>query len=146
MTRITVSDYAKRYLKDRVQSHMNCTVAITRLKRGAFNEVTGLYTATVGAEVYTGPARIWSSNAGTVFDSGGGELAMVTTYCSIPQDVVPVPDKDDQIEVQGCPGDPDLVGRVFRIIFVDGGGLMTPTRKMQIVSQSENRSWDLEAL
>lgn len=145
MARITVTDYARRYVRDRAQSHMNCTVVLSRFKRGTLDETTGRYTATTGTVLYTGLARIWSSNTGNVFDVSGTEMSMVSTYCSFPWDVA-MPHKDDKIEVVTCPGDADLVGRVFRIIYVDGGGLMTATRKTQIVGQTENRSWDPEAL
>jgi len=141
MTRITVSDYARRYLKDRVQSHMTSKVTINRIQRGALNESTGLYTADSGTLIYSGEARIWTVNTGTVFDTGAGEMALASTYCSIPQDSV-VPNKDDQVVVLYCPGDLDLDGRVFRVVYVDGGGLMTPTRRMQIIAQVENRNFD----
>lgn len=141
MTRITVSDYARTYLRDRVQGHMNCTIELLRHRDSSLDETTGLYTAVSKTSVYSGVARIWEASSGSIVEVGEADLALVSTYCSIPFDVDVMPHRDDQVLVTACPGDPDLVGRGYRVLMIDGGGLMRATRKMQLIAQAENRAW-----
>jgi Family of unknown function (DUF6093) len=136
----TISPRAKAYVRRAAEAQFTCTVRIFATTVPTLNTTTGLYTSSEGAEVYSGPARIWSVDGGQVIAVGEGDYAYQSTFCSIPWDTVPVPDVDQQIEVLTS-DDTDLVGRTFRIMSVDGGGQARATRRMQITGMTENRSW-----
>lgn len=139
----TVTNYARRYVRDRAEAHMNCSVTITRHNAGVLDQDTGLYTADTGKVIYRGIARIWDSSTGAIINVGDADLATTVVYCSIPYDSA-VPRVDDTLTVTESPGDPALVDRAFRILFIDGGGLARATRKMQISAIAQNRSWSPE--
>lgn len=137
----TVSTWAKSYVRGAAEAQFNCTVRIFPNGTPTLNATTGAYSAAEGVETYNGPARIWSADGGVTMNLGEGDYATTTTYCSIPWDATPVPENDNQIEVMACPGDPNLVGKVFRVMSVDGGGQMRATRRMQVTALAKNRSW-----
>jgi len=137
----TVSAWAKSYVRNSAEAQFDCTVRIFISSTPTLNTTTGAYTSVEGATIYTGPARIWSVDGGVLMNLGEGDYATMTTYCSIPWDATPVPENDNQIVVTDSPGDPNLVGKVFRVMSVDGGGQMRATRRMQVTALTENRSW-----
>lgn len=136
----TISPRAKTYVRRAAEAQFACTVRIFQTTVQALNTGTGLYTAVEGADVYAGPARIWSVDGAGVIATGEGDFAMQSTYCSIPWDHTPVPEVDQQVLVVSS-DDTGLIGRTFRIMSVDGGGQMRATRRMQITGLTENRSW-----
>lgn len=140
MTGRTVSDYARRYVRDRAQAHMNCTIILSRHRDGLLDPDSGLYTADTGKVIYRGKARIWDSTTGAIINVGEADLATTATYCSIPFDSE-MPRVDDLIRVISAPVDGALESRGFRVMNVDGGGLIRATRRMQITALAENRSW-----
>lgn len=137
----TISPRAKAYVRRAAEAQFQCSVRIFETTVPTLDTVTGLYSSVEGTDVYDGPARIWSvEGAGTV-TVGEGDIALQSTYCSIPWDATPVPEVDNQVLVTDCADDPELVGRSFRIMSVDGGGQTRATRRMQITALTENRSW-----
>ena len=136
----TVSNYARKYVRSRAEAHMNCQIILSRHRDGYLDSASGLYTADSGTVYYEGIGRIWDSNTGAIINVGEADLATTVTYCSVPFDT-PIPRVDDLLRVVQCSHDPALVGRGFRIIGLDGGGLARATRRMQISALSENRSW-----
>ena len=137
----TVSTRSRAYVRSYAEAQFNCQVRIFKNTTPALNTTTGLYEATEGVDVYSGVARIWNVEGAGIITVGEADLATQSTFCSIPWDATPVPDVDQTVVVTACPGDSDLVGRSFRIMSVDGGGLMRATRRMQITGITENRSW-----
>lgn len=136
----TVSDYARRYVRDRAQAHMNCTIILSRHRDGLLDPTSGLYTADTGKVIYRGIARIWDSTTGAIINVGEADLVTTVTYCSVPFDAA-MPRVDDLVRVVTSPSDDTLETRGFRVMNVDGGGLMRATRRMQITALAENRSW-----
>lgn len=138
----TVSNYIRSYVRARAEAHMNCTILITRGTRPAYlDPTTNTVTAHGKSTVYKGKARIWSVAANTPTGIGETDLILNSATISVPWSINPR--NDDTIFVMACPGDPDLVGRGFRITGNDGGALMRATRNLSVVTVGENRSWGL---
>ncbi len=136
----TVSSRTKAIVRKQAEAQFSCTVRIWTPAPASFDAASGQYTSNEGAEKYRGAARIWSVQANGVLSVGEGDLAMQATYCSIPWNHTPIPDVDDWVEMLSS-DDTDLPGRTWRVIGVDGGGLMRATRRLQITGMTENRSW-----
>jgi hypothetical protein len=133
----TVSHRAKAYVRRAAEAQFDCSIIIRRNTEQAFNPTTGTYTP-VSTLVYEGAARIWELDDAGVLAVGEATYPLRATYCSIPWDHQPVPHNDDTIEVVTMPDDPDLPGRTFRVMAVDGGGHMRSTRRMHITGIVEN--------
>lgn len=139
----TVSNYARAYVRARAEAHMNSSVRINRGGRGvSLDRTTGLATTNTGSLIYTGKARIWSLDKNGPVSIGDSDLVLQTTQISIPWQTSTIPDNDDVVTVTACPGDPDVVGRSFRIIGTDGAALSRATRRLTCVTLAENRSWN----
>lgn len=137
----TISARTKNWVQKSAEYQFSCTVRIFRNGSATLNSSTGLYESVEGEDIYSGPARIWSSDTGGIYVVGDADIAHRDTFCSIPWDATPIPRNDDTVEVLTSPSDPDLVGRTFRIMAVDGGGQVLPTRRMRLTGLAENRSW-----
>lgn len=137
----TIPARARAYVRARAEAQMTCTVRIYRNAKTELNPATGQIVSGQGPSVYQGKARIWGVDGAGAIPVGEGEFSTRATYCSIPVGHTPVPRNDDTVLVTACPYDPDLVGRTFRITSVDGGGMMSATRRMQVVGFYENRTW-----
>jgi hypothetical protein len=133
----TVSHRSKSYVRRAAEAQFDCQIRITRNTETAFNATTGAYTP-VSTTVYEGAARIWELDDAGQLSIGEATFPLRATYCSIPWDHQPVPHNDDTIEVLVMDDDPDLPGRTFRVMAVDGGGHMRATRRMHITGIVEN--------
>jgi hypothetical protein len=133
----TISKRSVAYVRRAAEYQFDCTIRITRNGEPAFNTTTGSYN-TVSTTVYEGNARIWELDDAGAISVGEATFPLRSTYCSIPWDHQPVPHNDDTIEILTMPDDPDLPGRTFRIMAVDGGGHMRATRRMHITGIVEN--------
>ena len=137
----TIPASASEYVRKRAEAQMQCQVKIYRNTKTELNPVTGQIVSGQGQVSYQGKARIWGVDGAGAISIGEADITTRATYCSIPVTHTPVPSNDDTILVLTCPYDPDLVGRTFRITSVDGGGMLSATRRMQVVGFYENRSW-----
>ena len=133
----TVSARAKAYVRRAAEAQFDCTIQIYRNDNSTFNETTGQYEPQ-NIMIYEGPARIWELDDAGTLAVGEATYPLRATYCSIPWDHTPVPHNDDTVEVISMPDDPDLPGRTFRIMAVDGGGHMRATRRLHITGIVEN--------
>lgn len=136
----TISNYIRGYVRSRAEGHMNATIVILRNARPAYVDPTTNQVRAAGkTTVYSGKARIWSVAANTPTGIGDTDLILQSATISIPWRIAPR--NDDTVTVLACPGDPDLVGRGFRIVGQDGGAQMRATRNLSVVTIGENRSW-----
>jgi hypothetical protein len=133
----TVSHRSKAYVRRAAEAQFDCVIQITRAGEPIFDDTTGTYTPTATL-VYEGVARIWELDQAGTLSVGEATFPLRATYCSIPWDHEPVPHNDDIIEVLVMNDDPDLPGRTFRVMSVDGGGHMRATRRMHITGIVEN--------
>lgn len=133
----TISKRSAAYVRRAAEYQFDCQIRITRNGTPTFNETTGTYN-TVSVTVYEGAARIWELDDAGALVTGEATFPLRATYCSIPWDHQPVPHNDDTIEVLVMPDDPDLPGRTFRVMAVDGGGHLRATRRMHITGIVEN--------
>jgi hypothetical protein len=133
----TVSARSKAYVRRAAEAQFDCEIRITRNGQPTFNAATGVYN-TVSTQIYSGAARIWELDDAGMIAVGEATFPLRSTYCSIPWNHTPVPHNDDTIEVLVMNDDPDLPGRTFRIMAVDGGGHMRATRRMHITGIVEN--------
>lgn len=132
---------ASSYVRRRAEAQMQCQVKIYRNAKTELNPATGQIVSGQGPVVYQGKARIWGADGAGAIPVGEGEFTTRATYCSIPVNHTPVPRNDDTVLVLACPYDLDLVGRTFRVVSVDGGGMLSATRRLQVVGFYENRTW-----
>jgi hypothetical protein len=137
----TVSARAKAYVRRSAEAQFDCEIIIWRNGETTFNETTGYYTPD-STLVYSGAARIWELDDAGALVTGEATFPLRATYCSIPWNHQPVPHNDDTIEVVKMDDDPDLPGRTFRVMAVDGGGHMRATRRMHITGIVENAHFD----
>ena len=117
------------------------TVAIHRPGDTTFNNQTGLNLATEKSSIYQGKARIYSVAGPQVISVGESDLTFRSTYISIPADVHPAPHRDDLVIVLEAVSDEDLQGKAFRVLDVEGGGLVRAVRRMQCTALEESSSW-----
>lgn len=89
--------------------------------------------------IYKGKARIWDVSGGNI-SSGDLSLDTSTTNISIPWDAA-APHVDDVVEVLECPVDPELVGKAFQVVSVDGGGQSRATRRLSCIALTGNALW-----
>jgi hypothetical protein len=137
----TVSHRSKAYVRRAAEAQFDCEIIIWRNTDVAFNDTTGDFTP-VSTKVYEGAARIWELDDAGMIAVGEATFPLRATYCSIPWNHTPVPHNDDTIEVIRMDDDPDLPGRSFRVMAVDGGGHMRSTRRMHITGIVENAHFD----
>lgn len=135
------SRYSRQYIARRALGAMVDRISINRPGDVQLNPTTGMNVAVAGEEIYQGQARIYSVSGPQVVDLGEADIALRMTYVSIPSDWLPVPQRDDIITVLEARSDEGLQDKAFRILDVDGGGLVRAVRRMQCVSWEENSSW-----
>jgi hypothetical protein len=133
----TVSARSKAYVRRAAEAQFDCTIKIIRNVDAPFNQTTGAYEPT-STTIFEGKARIWELDDAGALVTGEATFPLRATYCSIPWNHQPVPHNDDTVVVLNTPDDPDLPGRTFRIMAVDGGGHMRATRRMHITGIVEN--------
>ena len=138
---LTVSSFARTYVRNRATLHMVATVAIYRHEDGSFDPVTGMLSSQSGRVIYTGKGRIWYASSGSVTVMGDADIDIIDTYLSIPFATRAVPRRDDVAVVVKSETDPDMVGRAWRIMSADGGGLMNATRKMAMQTMTDSQTW-----
>lgn len=123
---------ARAYVKKMAVAQMTSQVVVTRPGAPTFNATTGLTTAHEGSEVWSGPARIYSTS-GSLTVQGDGVVSMGQTTIAIPQDA-PLAHVDDIVDVTSSPDDSAMVGRRYRVVDVSEGGLLSPTRNLQVTT------------
>jgi len=107
-----------------------------------FDDITGLADLPgPRTEVYSGKARIWTSNTGSVTVVGEAEITLTMTNVSIPLDAS-LPQKDDVIVVDANAHDTATVGNTYRVMGVDGGGLIGGARRMSCSTFSDSAFWE----
>jgi len=137
------SSHSRKYLSRQVNSVMIDTVAIYRPGKVSFNTTTGQNQATEESKIYQGKARIYSVSGPQVVAVGEADLTFRSTYISIPADVLPAPHRDDIVLVLESVSDEELQGKGFRVLDVEGGGLVMAVRRMQCQAMEESSSWQL---
>ena len=136
----TVSQRSQQYVRSRVQQHMAATITLYRYGTTEFDEDTGMVEIPTRSSIYEGKARIWQTNEGQAVIAGEADIATLTTNVSIPWESV-MPHKDDVVVVKRNPGDVGLVGKAFRVLLVDGGGLIGGARRMQCSALADSAVW-----
>lgn len=137
----TVSGYARRYVRSRAESHMNCTVTIYSNSTNTFDSITGRVTSAYADLLYSGKARVYSIDGGGTTNVGEQMIATKSTYCSIPWDSSYIA-VDSVVVINDMPGDPGNESTVWRVMAVDGGGLMRATRRLQVIAWTSGADWE----
>lgn len=140
MSPIRASRLSRQYVRNRVEAQMTSRITIYRNGAPEFDAETGVYTARKDKAIYTGKARIYGVDGAAVTQVGEGDFVNRSTYISIPATVSPVPRADDVVVVLESM-DRDLIGRAMRVITVDGGSILMPSRRLQVTGLLENRDW-----
>jgi Family of unknown function (DUF6093) len=135
------SSFSRKYITRRALGAMVDTVAIHRPGDVVLDDETGLNTATESTKVYQGKARIYSVAGPQVVAVGEADLTFRSTYISIPAEIFPTPHKDDIVIVLECVSDESLQGKAFRILDIEGGGLVRAVRRMQCQVLEESSAW-----
>lgn len=140
MVRYNVSRRGMEYVRDRVQTLMSCRVSIYGGAQKAFSADTGRVETQWVDPWYSGKARIWETNTGGIQMMGDAPVTIMQTNISIPFHAG-VPKKDQIVVVTHSPQDPDLVGRAFRVVGVDGNGQMGAARRMTVTAYTDSDVW-----
>lgn len=140
MPAYNVSDRSVAYVRDRVQTLMACTVSIYESAEKVLDTQTGRIGTATSPLLYRGKARIWESNTGQILMMGETAITLMQTNISIPFSA-PKPKRDQIVVVNVCPQDPDMVGRAFRVVAVDGGGQIGATRRMTVTAFTDSDVW-----
>ena len=129
------------YARAAAQAFYNIEVSVGRQSRTALDEDTGLISTVFDTEFsgYSGPAKFWMSNDSQVVSVGDGDYSTVSTFISLPWDASPVPQLDEYVVITSSYEDPSLQDKVYRIVGVDGGGVVRAARRLQVASVSDNR-------
>lgn len=90
---------------------------VQRTTQGGLNETTGVYGAPTAVDYYVGPCRVAPSTSGSPTVVGEEEIVYRQTDIFLPYDA-PVPREDDVVLITASEEDPEMVGRVFRIVEV----------------------------
>ena len=138
--RYNVTRRSVEYVRDRVQTLMSCRVSIYGGAGKVLNTSTGVVETQWVDPWYSGKARIWETNTGSLVMMGDAPVTLMQTNISIPFDVG-VPQKDQIVVVTHSPQDPDLVGRAYRVVAVDGGGQIGATRRMTCTAYTDSDVW-----
>ena len=120
--------YATRNLKHEV--------LVVRPK-GLVTDLEGRVTVDEETPIYGGCGRLWTvAGSGTIDD--GQLVYLSSSYISLPWDVTQT-QVDDLIQVT-VHEDPSLMGRWFRVLNVDAGGILPVVRKHTVTSVQFSRS------
>jgi hypothetical protein len=119
---------------------MEAEISLYRYGTTDFNDLTGLLSVPSRSAIYVGKARLWQANDGTVIVTGDADISSTVTNISIPWNGVE-PQRDDIAVVTYSPIDDAMLGKAFRVVSVDGGGLIGATRRMRCIALAESASW-----
>jgi hypothetical protein len=136
----TVSDRTRTFVRSHSEAHMNCVVSVYGVAEQIFDEQTGLVRSKLGDVLYSGKGRIYSIDGGGSLNIGEAVIATKSTYCSIPWDS-PYIAVDSIVIINEMPGDTFNSDTTWRVLAVDGGGLMRATRRLQLVSLTTDGYW-----
>jgi hypothetical protein len=137
-----ISERTRNYARKTVLGFHNIELKIVRMNNlPTLNETTGLIQVSYDTSYhgFEGTGRFWLSNDGLVTNVAEGDYSTVSTYISIEWDAEPVPELDDYVQITSAYDDPQLAGKMFRIVGVDGGGFMRAARRMRVTAVTENR-------
>jgi hypothetical protein len=126
-----------------VEANMTSTVIITRPAQLAL-EPDGDLTATIGATVYSGWARVGKAQGPVTYTLGDEVQFYSSGTCTIPLTVSGLPTDphvNDLLEVTGS-ADPVMVGRRFRVVDVEAVSIVPDGRRMQLVGIQRYPGWE----
>jgi len=127
------------------QSHLEGAMTYkVRIARGGagtpgWDPVANRVTNPDDDEVYVGPARIRSVTGPVTMALGDEPQYFQSTFASIPLSAR-VPQTDDLLTVLDGP-DPKLVGRSYRVVDVERGGMLPVAHVMQLVGIEPGHTW-----
>lgn len=127
-------------MRKRTQDHMGAKVSVYRSGTTTFNSTTGMIDTPARTAYYQGKARIWTVNTGQAVIAGEADITLANTNISIPWGSAS-PQKDDLIIVESNPPDPTLVGKAFRVMAIDGGGLIGGSIRMTCATFTDSAVW-----
>lgn len=99
--------------------------------------------------VWQGKARVWNVQGPLTMGIGDEPTYYSQTFCSFPLEVRSAPDVEpvalsprvDDVARVLAHRDPLMVGRHFRVVDVDAGGLLPACRKVQLVGIQASKQW-----
>lgn len=131
-----IAYYVRRY----AESNMSATVTVVRKYKPVFNETTGELASASPSVIYTGKARVATSSGPLTYAVGDESSYFQALTVSIPVVTADVM-VDDLVLVTAHPGDPAVVGRVFRVTDVEAGGQWMAARKLSVVGVADSQQW-----
>lgn len=146
MTSPVDHELVQRYVRGYTRGNMRDTVRIYRLGEPVFDPETGGLAPAPSADLYVGPARIYSVTGPVTYSLGDEPQHFSSTYISIPiaddlGELNEVPAIEDMVEALDVPGDASMVGRTFQVQDVEAAGQWTAVRRMQVVGVQEAPTW-----
>lgn len=128
---------ATKVARTYAEGNMNSAVRITRPTEAVFNRSTGVLDEPAEALVYAGKARITPLQGPVQLSIGDDPQFYSSCNVSVPLTVMP--QVDDIVQITASP-DPGVIGRVFRIEDVEGGGEMPVVRRVRATGVQHSRA------
>ena len=141
--------YARKIARARAEANMEAMVDINRMTSPVDVDKPSLRARErIVQHIYTGKAYIHALSGGGDTYIGDAGIPLRTTTISIPAEPSPyfesMPRVDDVITVTLCDYDPSLVGRVFQVVVLGGGGPIRSTRELVCTSWGDSNNWEQE--
>ena len=136
---------ARGFLRDNVEANMTSTVHITRQQSAADAALdsSGEISVYADSTVYDGVARMHNASGPVTYTIGEEVQFFSSGAATIPVDVNGTPVDvwvNDMLRVTGS-DDPVLVGRRFRVVDVEVTGMMSVSRRLQLVGIQHYAGW-----
>jgi len=127
-----ISQNALNYVRDRAESIMGYTCRIERVTKPGFDNTTHQVIPGKRTALYEGKCRVWEISSGAPIMVAEDQVTMQTTQISLPWDISPVPERDDEVVIIGADDDDYMIGKRFVIDSSAKAGEMRATRRFQV--------------
>lgn len=132
-----ISNRARAYVRRKATAEMLSTCRIERVAKPVWDPTTNLVTSGSRVIIYSGICRVWEASGARPFQVGDDVILLQPTNLSIPWDVDPIPDENDEALILGSRVDDALVGKRYRIISSAKAGDLRATRRFAVEGVNE---------
>jgi len=127
-----ISSRAVDYVRERAESIMGYYCKIERVKPPGFDNATHQVIPGQRTTIYEGRCRVWEVSGGAPVMVAEDEVTMQTTNLSLPWDISPVPERDDEVTITASDADDYMIGKRFVIDSSAKAGELRATRRFLV--------------
>jgi hypothetical protein len=132
-----ITPQALGYVRSRATRMMTHTCKVERVTKATYDETSLIATPGAKTIIYSGVCRIWSISGSAFVVVGETDVMMQNTQLSIPWDVDPIPQHNDEVTVLTADDDDSLVGKKFQIQDSGKSGALRATRRFTVISMEK---------